>query len=50
MGEAWNLCGDWVGFTFPVGANSFAMQDAVLPIALQGAAALPIANEFAPTR
>ncbi|MDH4569854.1 hypothetical protein E8E95_24525 [Pseudomonas sp. BN414] len=32
-----------------VGANSFAMQAEGLPSSLQGAAAQPIANEFAPT-
>ncbi|MDH4582787.1 hypothetical protein E8F20_13035 [Pseudomonas sp. BN415] len=33
-----------------VGANSFAEQAEGLPKKLAGAAALPIANEFAPTR
>ncbi|MDH4556656.1 hypothetical protein E8F11_15995 [Pseudomonas sp. BN417] len=32
-----------------VGANSFAKQAAGLPLGLPGAAAQPIANEFAPT-
>ncbi|AYF88939.1 hypothetical protein D6Z43_17985 [Pseudomonas sp. DY-1] len=35
---------------FLVGANSFAKQEAVLPLALSGAAAPPLANEFAPTQ
>ncbi|MCY1558887.1 hypothetical protein D9M68_958620 [compost metagenome] len=34
----------------PVGAISIAMQAEGLPFESQGAAVLPIANEFAPTR